>query len=585
MRITSMKRYAPCILLFLSAQVAVLPVMATENTPLPVVQQRAGVKGVVKDSTGEPLYGVNVVVKGTSTGIITDLDGEFTLDAPDGSILVVSYIGFKPQEVLVREGQVLAITLLEDIEALEEVVVVGYGTQKRSDVTGSLASVKGDELSKLSTSRVDQALQGQLSGVLVQNSVAAPGEGLRIVIRGGNSLSGDNSPLIVIDGVLGGDLTMIDPNDIVSIEVLKDASSTSIYGSRGANGVIMVTTKRGSSGKPAVSYSGYFTLSHVAKKLDLLNGADSWAMIKSTMDDSNYALTMPDWFDPNNLNNTDWQDEIFRNAFMTGHSLSVAGGSETNRYNISGNFMSQEGGITQSDYHRAGIRANIEQDLSKNFKIGVLLNANRAKSSSATINQANGSDGGGVTFAAIAMGPLVPVYDADGNYSGSLRSGAQLNNPVAMLNDKMVDKTFNYFQGTAFAEWQVIKGLKLRTSWTYTNFNRKEKSFVSGQNLLEAKGVGSANIGDYETSNWLTENTITYDKTFNNKHSLNIVAGFTAEATDYFSNSNTAKGFDIESLGYYNTSLADKSNLTITSGGNHSAIASFLGRVNYGYYG
>ncbi|KKB54401.1 SusC/RagA family TonB-linked outer membrane protein [Parabacteroides sp. HGS0025] len=531
------------------------------------VLQSSLIRGVVKDSNGDPLLGVNVIVKGSTIGAVTDIDGNFSFEAPAGSILVVSYIGFKSQEIKVKGNTPLNIILKEDSEALDEVVVVGYGVQKKSDVTGALSSVKGDELTKLSISRTDQALQGQMAGVMVQNSVAAPGEEPNIIIRGGNSLKGDNAPLVVIDGVLGGDLSLIDPNDITSIEVLKDASSTSIYGSRGANGAIMVTTKRGSTGKPSVSYSGYVSVSQVSKKMDMLNGQELYDLLKEAQE--NYptsALKIPSWVDPNNLNNTDWQDEVFRSAPMTGHSLSVSGGTETTKYSLSGNYLLQQGIIKNSDFNRAGVRANVEQKLGKNVTVGMLLNASRSSSTSASINQMNGSDGGGVTFSALGFGPLVPIYKEDGSFSGPLKDGAQMNNPVALINDQVVDKDRSYFQGTAFLEWEILKGLRFRTAWSYTYSDKRQRQFTSGENLLSYKGQGYAYVENKETTNWLGENTLTYSKTFNKDHSLNVVAGFTAEASDYFYNTSSGKGFDIESLGYWNMGLADNSLLSVGSG-------------------
>lgn len=584
MKFNYMKNYALCMVLCLVVSSVPYTSGAVESGIRNGVTQTSTVRGMVKDTSGEPLFGVNIVVKGTTNGTITDLEGRFALEASSGSVLVVSYIGFKSQEVAVR-GQELNITLEEDSEALDEVVVVGYGVQKKSDVTGSLSSVKGEELTRLSISRADQALQGKMAGVMIQNNVAAPGENPNIIIRGGNSLKGDNAPLVVIDGVLGGDLSLVDPNDITSIEVLKDASATSIYGSRGANGVIMVSTKRGTVGKATVSYSGYVSLSQVSKKMDMLNGEELYAVLKETHKYPDYALNLPEWVDENNLNNTDWQDEVFRTAPVTGHSLSVGGGTETTRYNISGNYLMQQGIIKESDFSRAGIRSNIEQKIGKKVTMGLLVNASRSSSSNISINQANGSDGGGVTFSALGMGPLVPVYDEEDNYNGPLKSGAQMNNPIALLHDKTVENTRNYFQGTFFAEWEIIKDLKFRTAWTYTNSDKKKKEFVSGDFLLEEKGRGKAEVWDRETRNWLSENTLTYSKTFNNVHSINAVAGFTAEETDYFNNTNTGRGFDIESLGYWNMELADKNNLTIKTSGYHSAIASWLGRINYAYMG
>ena len=586
MNYTYMKGCALCMTLCLTS--AALPGRANAESSAIVneVLQSSVVKGVVKDSNGEPLLGVNVLVKGTTIGAVTDIDGNFSFEAPAGCTLVISYIGFESQEVKVKGNAPLNIILKEDSEALDEVVVVGYGVQKKSDVTGALSSVKGDDLTKLSISRTDQALQGQMAGVMVQNSVAAPGESPNIIIRGGNSLKGENAPLVVIDGVLGGDLSLIDPNDITSIEVLKDASSTSIYGSRGANGVIMVTTKRGQTGKPTVSYSGYVSLSQVSKKMDMLNGQELYGLLKEAQEKyPTTALKIPEWIDPNNLNNTDWQGEVFRTAPITGHSLSVSGGTETTRYSLSGNYLMHQGIVKNSDFNRAGIRANIEQKLGKKVTVGALINASRSSSSNASVNQMNGSDGGGVTFSALGFGPLVPVYKEDGSLSGPLKDGAQMNNPVALINDQVVDKFRNYFQGTAFLEWEILNGLKFKTAWTYTYSDRKQRQFTSGENLLSYKGQGYAYMNDQETTNWLGENTLTYSKTFNKDHSLNVVAGFTAEASDYFNNNSSGKGFDIESLGYWNMGLANSSLLSVASGGNHSAIASWLGRVNYAYKG
>lgn len=581
-----MKSYALCMTLCLTSAALPHSVYATDSVITNEVLQSSVIKGVVKDSNGEPLLGVNVIVKGTTIGSVTDIDGNFSFEAPAGSTLVISYIGFKSEEIKVKGNTPLNIILKEDSEALDEVVVVGYGVQKKSDVTGALSSVKGEDLTKLSISRTDQALQGQMAGVMVQNSVAAPGEAPNIIIRGGNSLKGDNAPLVVIDGVLGGDLSLIDPNDITSIEVLKDASSTSIYGSRGANGVIMVTTKKGGTGKPTVSYSGYVSVSQVSKKMDMLNGQELYSLLKEAQDNNlKNALKIPSWIDPNNLNDTDWQDEVFRSAPMTGHSLSVSGGSETTKYSLSGNYMLHQGIIKNSDFNRAGVRANIEQKIGKKVTVGMLLSASRSASSSASINQMNGSDGGGVTFSALGFGPLVPIRKEDGRFSGPLKDGAQMNNPVALINDQVVDKNRSYFQGTAFLEWEILKGLRFKTAWSYTYNDNGQRQFTSGDNLLAYKGQGYAYAANQETTNWLGENTLTYSTTFNKDHSLNVVAGFTAEASDYYYNNSSGKGFDVESLGYWNMGLADKNLLSIASGGNHSAIASWLGRINYAYKG
>ena len=545
-------------------------------------QQQVTVTGNVKDEKGEPIIGANVIVKGTGTGSVTNVEGDFSLaNVQNGATLEISFIGYLNQDVKVNGTKPVSIILKEDTKMLDEVVVVGYGVQRKSDMTGAVASVNTKTLENRPQTNIIQSLQGAVPGLNISvTGTNAEGSSTKTRIRGENSITADNKPLVILDGIpFDGPWSEINPNDIESIEVLKDASSTSIYGSRGANGVIMVTTKRGQTGKPTVSYSGYVSLSQVSKKMDMLNGQELYGLLKEAQEKyPTTALKIPEWIDPNNLNNTDWQDEVFRTAPITGHSLSVSGGTETTRYSLSGNYLMHQGIVKNSDFNRAGIRANIEQKLGKKVTVGALINASRSSSSNASVNQMNGSDGGGVTFSALGFGPLVPVYKEDGSLSGPLKDGA-------LINDQVVDKFRNYFQGTAFLEWEILSGLKFKTAWTYTYSDRKQRQFTSGENLLSYKGQGYAYMNDQETTNWLGENTLTYSKTFNKDHSLNVVAGFTAEASEYFNNNSSGKGFDIESLGYWNMGLANSSLLSVASGGNHSAIASWLGRVNYAYKG
>ena len=332
-------------------------------------QSDINVSGRVVDVFGEPIPGVTVQVEGTTVGAITDLNGNYKLAVPsENSVLVFSFIGYQSVKATVGSQRTINITLKEDTQALDEVVVIGYGTARKSDLTGSLSSVSSDSYEHQNVTRIDEALQGRAAGLQISNTVGAPGGDVRIRIRGANSVLGDNSPLFVIDGFVGADFNLLNPNDIKSIEVLKDASSTTIYGSRGANGVILVTTKSGSKdGKVSVSYQGSVSISNQIKKYEMLSAGD----FATTVNEHDKAMGVENLkFTPEQIEEYyrtggfDYNDAVFQTAISTQHQLSISGGTEKTQYRVSGNFLSMDGIVRESGFDRYTISMFITHDLS-----------------------------------------------------------------------------------------------------------------------------------------------------------------------------------------------------------------------------
>lgn len=419
------------------------------------------IKGTILDATGMPVIGANVVVKGTTNGTITDMDGKFSLEVGKNAILVVSYIGYANQEIKVGNQNTLSITMKEDAEALDELVVVGYGTVKKSDLTGSVGSVSMEDVNKVGITSADRALQGQVAGVQVNARSGQPGESMMIRVRGGNSLSGGNEPLYVIDGMpVEGMSSDINPEDILSMEVLKDASSTAIYGSRGANGVVMITTKRGKEGKTTVDYNGYIGVSQLRKKLDLLEKDDYIAMVNEvSVNDGNGILITPE--QAALLPNNDWQDLAYQTALTHSHQFSVSGGNDKTKVYSSLNYMNQEGIIKGSNYNRFALRINGDQKITDKIS----LNASVAYSYG-TQNTANSNaDGyGAIAYTAMVMPPIQEIKDEYGNYtvfSGTPWGGT---NPVGMAELYKNQNINSRLLANLSLSWDIIEGLNFRVN-------------------------------------------------------------------------------------------------------------------------
>lgn len=535
------------------------------------------ITGVVKDPNGEPVIGANVMEKGTTNGTITDMDGRFSLEASDDAVLLISYIGYVAQEVKPGSKTQLNVLLKEDSQALDEVVVVGYGTQKKSDLTGSVGSVKMEDVSKVGITSADRALQGQIAGVQVNAKTGQPGEGMMIRVRGGNSLTGGNEPLYVIDGMpvegMGSD---INPEDILSMEVLKDASSTAIYGSRGANGVVMITTKRGSKGDTKVEYNGYVGVSSLRKKLDLLGKSDYIDMVNevSVNDGKGIAITPEQ---AASLPDNDWQDLAYQSALSHSHQLSVSGGNEKTKLYTSLNYMNQEGIIKGSNYNRFALRINGDHAITDKLK----LNANIAYSYG-TQNTANSNaDGfGAIAYTAMVMSPIQPIFDEDGKYTNFNGTPWGGTNPVGMSELYKATTVNSRLLANMSLVWDIIDGLNFRVNaGAEVNANNYDRYIPIG---LSAGGKldGDAYKSKSNYYTLINENILTYDKKFNENHALNVMGGITFQSYQYNSLSGSGTGFLRDVYETNNLGVASISG-TPQSGFSDYRMVSFLGRINY----
>lgn len=536
------------------------------------------IKGTILDATGMPVIGANVVVKGTTNGTITDMDGKFSLEVGKNAILVVSYIGYANQEIKVGNQNTLSITMKEDAEALDELVVVGYGTVKKSDLTGSVGSVSMEDVNKVGFTSADRALQGQVAGVQVNARSGQPGESMMIRVRGGNSLSGGNEPLYVIDGMpVEGMSSDINPEDILSMEVLKDASSTAIYGSRGANGVVMITTKRGKEGKTTVDYNGYIGVSQLRKKLDLLEKDDYIAMVNEvSVNDGNGILITPE--QAALLPNNDWQDLAYQTALTHSHQFSVSGGNDKTKVYSSLNYMNQEGIIKGSNYNRFALRINGDQKITDKIS----LNASVAYSYG-TQNTANSNaDGyGAIAYTAMVMPPIQEIKDEYGNYtvfSGTPWGGT---NPVGMAELYKNQNINSRLLANLSLSWDIIEGLNFRV-----NAGAEVVASESDRYIPIGLSAGGQLDGDASKSksNYYTlinENILTYNKTFNDIHALNVMGGITFQSYEYNSLSGSGTGFLRDVYETNNLGVAMTPGIP-SSGYSDYRMASFLGRVNYG---
>lgn len=547
------------------------------NKQARTVSSTKNISGVVKDETGESVIGANVVVKGTTNGTVTDMNGRYSLEVPEGGVLQISYIGYNTQEVKVGSGDVVNVSLREDSEALDEVVVIGYGTVKKSDLTGAVGSVQMKDVSQVGITSADRALQGQIAGVQVNARTGQPGESMMIRVRGSNSLAGGNEPLYVIDGMPVEKMNSdINPEDILSMEVLKDASSTAIYGSRGANGVVMITTKRGRTGDTVLEYNGYVGVSSLRKKLDLLGKDDYIAMVNEvSQNDGNGIAITPE--QAALLPNNDWQDLAYRTALTHSHQVSVSGGTDKTKLYSSLNYMNQEGIIKGSDYNRFALRINGDQKLARNLS----LNASIAYSYG-TQNTANSNaDGwGAIAYTAMVMAPIQEIRDADGkytNFSGTPWGGT---NPVGMA-ELYKNKTVNSrLLANMSLIYEIIDGLTFRVNaGAEVNAGSSDRYIPIGLSAGgKLDGDASKSKSNYYTI--INENILTYDKRFNKNHALNLMGGVTFQTYQYNDLGGSGTGFLRDVYETNNLGVASTPG-TPSSGYSDYRMASFLGRANY----
>ncbi len=544
------------------------------------------IQGIARAAdSGMPVQNVNVVVIGTRFAATTQTDGRYTITGvPEGAYQVrATRIGYVPRElsVTVTAGQPASadFSLSATAFSLERVVTVGYGTQNSREVTGSVSSVKAADIATIPVPRVDEAISGLVSGVQVQTTNSQPGSELRIRVRGGNSLQGNNEPLIVVDGVIGADLNQISPNDIESIDVLKDASSTAIYGARAANGVVLVTTKRGQDGSMRFEYNTYAGTQNVSKHIDLLSAPEFALMF---MRNPNHDKTVTyDTTALAALPTTDWQDALYRSAPMQNHEVRVSGSNGGTRLMASAGLFRQDGIVLNSGFNRGSVRFNLDQDLGSRIKAGTRVSYSHSTNLLSRVNDGYGTQGGPITMMALRFAPTVPLYAADGTFSGPLLTSQTFDNPLAIANLLQNKGTTDYLLGNLYGDVEVLTNLNVRSSISYTQNDGLSQRFTS-RLLRAALGSGQANIDNSARSTFLAENTATYRRSFG-RSDFTVLAGMTAQDVKFNTSGEQGIGFTSDLLGYNRVNLA--STITASSSASRERILSYLSRLNYSYAG
>ena len=537
------------------------------------VQQTKQATGHVTDSQG-PLIGATIMEKGTNNGTVTDFEGNFSLNVKPGATLVISYVGYESQEI--KAGDNLRVNLKEDGHVVNEVVVIGYGTQRREAVTGSVANIGGEKLNQVAATNAAQALQGRVAGVLMTQTSSKPGAEMQIRIRGQRSLSASNDPLIVLDGIpFMGQLSDINPADIKSMDILKDASATAIYGSRGANGVIIITTVKGAQGTPAkVSYNGYISIKKVFKKYPMMDGPTFSKFRK-------YSGQYQNSSDEDDNVNTDWQDLYYKTGIGYNHDVSVAGGTNGGSYSFGAGYYHDESVVPTEGYDRISVRGNFDQKVGEWFRFGLTSNNNYRKT--------KGVNG---MYNVLSMSPLASPYNADGTTKRYITMPAD--QTVVITKDVMEsleDRWLSENKGlgsynTLFAELKCpwVEGLSYRINLGLNFRTSKQGGFTgTGVNNTNENAPNSGSVYENQTRNYAIENLLTYDRVFAEKHNLNVVAMYSAEETAYEQSGASVQEIPADYFQYYALDKATgQSNLT-GYGYNKSGLVSWMARAMYSY--
>ncbi len=543
-------------------------------------QAQTQIKGRVLDDQGKPLPGVSILVKGTSTSTTASNTGNFSISVPAASsVLVFSYIGFTSKEIPVRNQTEINVTLLPSAAELEQVVVVGYGTQRKEAVTGSVANISGEKVREVPAPNIAQAIQGRIAGVNISQTSTKPGATMQILIRGARSLSASNDPLVVLDGIpFPGSIGDINPNDIKSIDILKDASATAIYGSRGANGVILLTTNRGQQGAPAqVSYNSYTGLQTLFAKFPMMNSQELIALRKAA------GLFTTNGVDESNDTDTDWQDLFYnKSAVVTSHDVGVSGGSATGNYSFGGGYYKNQSLIPTQQYTRYSMKASLDQQIGKLFRIGFTSNNN--------YNLSEGNQVG--VYGVLSNTPMSNPYNADGSLKRTIRmpqdeSWIYTNQSTKDLHDKWLNETRGFATYNSFyGEVKIpgIEGLKYRANLGLDFIQTNNGNYTGvGIGSATATTVSTAGVSNSQTYHWTLENLLTYDRTFSEKHNFNVVALYSAEQNKFNSSSMSARDIPSDAFQFYNLGQAN-GELTIGNGNyNLSGLMSYMGRVMYSY--
>lgn len=544
--------------------------------------QDKSLSGVITSAEdASPLTGVSIKVKGSSGGTTSDEAGRYQISARAGQTLVFSYVGFRTVEIKIGETNIINVPM-ETNNPLEEVVVVGYGTRRRAEITGSVATVKGSLISAQAVRSPLMALSGAVPGVEVLQSSGQPGASLNVRVRGGNSILGGNEPLYVVDGFpLSGSLDMLNPNDIQSIEVLKDASATAIYGSRGANGVVMVTTKKASGGGTKIEYSSYFGWQKIYKTLDLLGARDYALLANERAANDGETPYFTDAEIASFGKGTDWQSQIFKTSPMQNHSLLVAGGSDKTKFSISGSYLNQDGIILNSFFKQMLLRSSIDHELYKGWKLS--LNSIVSQSKGNILKSDNTERGSGVLSGALVAPPTIGVYKPDGGYT-NIRAYAFspdiAENPVMTALERLNVTTKRSILANAALTGNILDNLVLYSS-AGVEYQNSRLDYYS-PSLFQVSATGDASLTYAEVMNVINENTLTYTKEFGSGHEIKVLGGLTNQKTVEQGLAAGATGFSLDLLEDYSLQSGNTPKVPQSYRTEYS-ILSWLGRINYSY--
>jgi TonB-linked SusC/RagA family outer membrane protein len=545
-----------------------------------VSAQERQIKGKVSEVNGSELPGVSVSVKNSTRGTITNANGEFSLAASSGEVLVFSMVGYVSKEHILSATQTAVnITLESSDTSLEEVVVVGYGTQRKEAVTGSVASIKGEAVREIPAPNISQALQGRVAGVEMSQTSSRPGATMQIRVRGTRSLSADNNPLIVLDGVpFPGSIGDLNPNDILSVDILKDASATAIYGSRGANGVILITTDKGSkNSKPRVSYNSYFGVQEVFAKYPMMDGP-TFSKFRQ------YAGIISNGADEDPNANTDWQDEFYRQGVLSDHNVSISGGTQSGNYNFGGGYYHNQGVIPTQQYNRYSLRGSVDQKIGDFFRVGFTTNSNF------NMSKGNQVGVGGILRAS----PLAVLNNPDGSLKRVVKTGIDeyyvlTRSVVEGLQDEWISQSRGYASyNSIFGEVSIpwIEGLKFRTNLGLDFIQNNGGSFTGeGVNAVNPTTLSSASISNSQTYHWTSENILSYDRTFAQKHNINVTALYSAEQNMFNRSAMAARDIPSSAFQFYNLGQAT-GEITVNPNDQQYerwGLMSGMGRVMYSY--
>ncbi|MBS1512578.1 MAG: TonB-dependent receptor [Bacteroidetes bacterium] len=552
------------------------------NTAATSNQQDVIITGKVMNASGQPMVRVSVVEKGTTNGTTTKEDGSFSLSVSNkDAVMVISYVGYRQQEVALKGRNNITVLLEEDKRAIDEVVVVGYGSKRRSDITGAVSSVPKERLSQIPVTNVLHAIEGSVAGVNITQTSSVPGSSASVLVRGQNSITAGTGPFIVVDGVpfskSGGVTNDINPNDIESIQVLKDASATAIYGVNGANGVILITTKRGGTGKPIIRYNAYTGFDNIAHMLKPLSPADYvqkyadwWKQVNPTQTQPTILQNAYEIANYNAGKTTDWIKEATQQGKIQDHNLSISGGTKDVKYYISGDYLKQLGPVKGYQYHRASVRTNLDINLTDYLTVG-----------SSLAYASNNYDGGRVNFyLAAAMSPYGTEYNSAGGYEiYPMNPELLYTNPMLGLNTDRTDRSNNLTANT-YAEIKfkgILSGLKYRFNTGYTYVTTRQGSYT-GRDANNT--IGSASSSSSETNNWVAENILTYEKNIG-LHHFDFTGLYSAQQRNYFTFGAAATGFINDELSLNN--LGAGATQTASSYRDKYSLVSQMGRINYGY--